>query len=207
MLTINLNIIFFLMLNSNFSIKYYLILLYFSDYFDDSDLLILRKSMQNLKIFHFIAYDHESAGDANTKNVLTRILPIIGPKLTKLCIICNQSLDLDAAFKVIESRQSTMKELCLICSSLSDDFLKAISRLKELDLTSVTLFPTKDNNNITNIGLRELLKSQRNIRKLHIVSFREISDESLLVISEYLPNISILKIMDERKCFTEVSFL
>ena len=103
----------------------------------------------------------------------------------------------------IKSRQTTLKEINFLFCKITDDFLKQISRIKNLNLTSLNLSGSSE---FTNIGLRRLLETQKNIRNLNISSCKLPPDESMMIISEFLPEIRILRIADSDKQLTEVSF-
>ena len=138
-------------------------------------------------------------------STLPQLLSILGPNLKRLCFSYSHNLDLKVVLEVIESRRSTIKEISFVGCNVTDDFLKSISKLKELDLLSICL---RQCYGITYFGLRELIRSNRNCEKFSLSMNRWgnlISGELMLVISEFLPKIRCLRLRGEI-CYTEVSF-
>ena len=128
-------------------------------------------------------------------------LMFLGPNLTKLCL--SHEKDVDVILKVIKSRRSTMKEICFENCMITDGLLRYISLIKELNLLSINLCSCSG---FTYFGLREFLKSQRNITKLDLqVDEEPLSDDILQAICENLSKIRDLRLRIFDGSFTEVS--
>ena len=172
----------------------------FSDKLENSD-DTLKNSLQNVKKFHFTNTFGESPF---AEPVLRKVIPTLGPKLNKFCLVSIPRMCFDFIVDFIELRKSTLKELNFMFCNISDDFLETISLIKELNLTSFSLRGCKES---TNVGLRKLCKSQKNIKELDLNFWEGLSDESLIIISDILPNIRILRMESCRDEITNVSLL
>ena len=167
-------------------------LFYFSDTLENSDnILILKNSLRKIKTFHFGSKCYSSP---MTEVNIHKIISTVGPNLNKFCLMDIPNNCYDVILDFIESRKSTLKELNFFSTIITDDFLESISLIKELNLTSFSL---KGCNESTNVGLRKLCKSQKNIKELDISYWEGLSDESLVVISELLPNIRLLRLENQ----------
>ena len=139
---------------------------------------------------------------SKTEDDLRKVIPTIGPNLKKFCLMCVPRLCYDVFSDFIEFRKSTLKELNFIGCIISDDFLETISLIKELNLTT---FSMRGCQGCTNVGFRKFCKSQNNIKELNLSCWEGISDESLMIISDILPNIRLLRIANYKKGVTNVS--
>ena len=172
----------------------------FSDKLENlDDILTLKNSLQNVKTFHC---GNTSLESPMTEADLRKVIPTIGPNLNKFCLLGVPLICYDVILEFIELRKSTLKELNFINCNISDDFLESISLIKKLNLTSFSLRECQDS---TNVGFQKLCKSQKNIKELDISFWEGLSDESLMVISDNLPNIRLLRIENSDEEITNVS--
>ena len=152
----------------------------------------MKNSLINIKGFHC----------SSNCDLTAQILNCLGPNLKILCLQYFKSVDLEVIQEVIESRKSTMKEICFTTCIVPDNFLKSISLIKELNLSCIQLVLCKG---FTYFGLSEFLKSQKNITKLVFKEIEPLSDDILLVISENLSQIRDLRLQIGYGSFAEVS--
>ena len=133
---------------------------------------------------------------------IRKLMSTVGPNLNKFCLTKIHNICYDVILEFIESRKSTLKELNFFYCKITDDFLQSISLIKGLNLTSFSLRGCKES---TNVGFRKLCKSQKNIKEIDISYWEGLSDESLMIISEFLPNIRILRVEKRAENITSVS--
>ena len=165
----------------------------FSDEFENpNEVLALKKSLMNLRRFHFVS-------QYSCSSYLLKITSLLGPRLKTLCFKILQIVPLELIFELIESRKSTLKEINFYHCGITDSFLESVSNIKDLYLRSVIL---RGCDNITDRGVKKLIESQKYIRRLDISS-RKLTDKSVSVICEKLPKIETLRM--NSKGFADVS--
>ena len=176
----------------------------FSDKLENSDdILTLKNSFQNVKTFHCGNTDFEyPMAEAD----LRKVIPTIGPNLNKLGLVGFPHMCYGIILDFIKLRKSTLKELHFFYCNFSDDFLKSVSLIKKINLTSFSLRGCRES---TNDGSLKLRKSQKNIKELNLNFWKGLSDESLMIISDILPNIKLLRItnLEERVTYVSLHFI
>ena len=162
---------------------------------------MLQKSLYNLEIFHYTGVFSPSG-----KGNFSKITSLLEHRLIKICLNFrlieppNQG-NFQYILDFIEQNKLTLKHIHLNCSRINDVCLQSISAIKDLDLQSVHL---KSCLKYSHLGLKYLLKFQKNIIELDISECIGLTDDTVSIICENLPRIKTLN-MNRCSAITDVS--
>ena len=92
--------------------------------------------------------------------------------------------------KVINSNKTSLKHICFHTCAISDNFFDSLLEINGFQLRSIHLSHCT---NVNFLGFGRFCKVQKELSEIDL-SFSEIRNEDLLMISKILPHLKILKI-------------